>query len=111
MNEKYNWNLKDIFVCHEDFDNCKTNLNELLNNIAKYQGKLSESSKNLQECYALYEKALEIFEKIYAYGMLTYHLDMSNQDSIKLYKEVENIGTNFSQTVSFMVPEITKMNE
>lgn len=111
MNEKYNWNLKDIFVDHEDFDNCKTNLNELLNNIAKYQGKLSESSKNLQECYALYEKALEAFEKIYAYGMLTYHLDMSNQDSIKLYKEVENIGTNFSQTVSFMVPEITKMNE
>ncbi len=111
MNEKYNWNLKDIFVCHEDFDNCKTNLNELLNNIAKYQGKLSESSKNLQECYALYENALEAFEKIYAYGMLTYHLDMSNQDSIKLYKEVENIGTNFSQTVSFMVPEITKMNE
>lgn len=111
MNEKCNWNLNDIFMDDKEFDNCKRSLKELLNNIAKYQGKLSESSKNLQECYALYEKALEFFERIYAYGMLTYHLDMSNQDSIKLYKEVENIGTNFSQTVSFMVPEITKMNE
>lgn len=111
MNEKYNWNLKDIFAMKEDFDVYKRNLNQLLEKIAKYQANLSESSKNLQECYALYEQALEVFERIYAYGMLTYHLDMSNQNSIKLYKEVENIGTNFSQTVSFMVPEITQMNE
>ena len=111
MNETYHWNLKDIFASKEDFDDYKRKLDELLRNISKYQGSLSESSKNLQECYALYEQALEVFERIYAYGMLTYHLDMSNQDSIKLYKEVENSGTKFSQTVSFMVPEITEMDE
>lgn len=62
-------------------------------------------------CYSLYEKADEIFEKLYAYGMLTYHLDMANQESIKLFKQVENISTDFSIAVSYITPEIIAANE
>ena len=32
---------------------------------------------------------------------------MSNQEGIKLYKEVEALGTTFSTATSFMTPEIT----
>ena len=39
--------------------------------------------------------------------MLYYNLDMSNQDGIKLYKEVESLGTDFGTKTSFMTPEIT----
>ena len=39
--------------------------------------------------------------------MLFYNLDMSNQEGIKLYKEVEALGTKFSTETSFMTPEIT----
>ena len=60
-----------------------------LEDIAKYQGILCDTSDNLFNCYKLYEQALEKFEKVYAYGMLTYHLDMSNQEGIKNY----TIGT------------------
>lgn len=107
MNSKYEWNLKEIFKNKEEFEQTKTSLREDLNQIKTYEGKLCESAKNLYETYKIYEKALQKFEKLYAYGMLFYHLDMSNQEGIKLYKEVEGLGTEFSTATSFITPEIT----
>ena len=102
-----NWNLKDIFKNKEEFNIVKKALEEELENISKYEGRLCESSNNLYSCYNLMEKALEKYEKLYGYGMLYYNLDMSNQEGIKLYKEVETIGTKFSTKTAFMTPEIT----
>lgn len=111
MEEKYHWNLTDIFESEKNFENCKNELKGILEKIKDFEGKLNQSSENIYECYQLYEKGLECFEKIYAFGMLQYHLDMANQDSIKLFKEVENIEANFSQVTSFIVPEITGIEE
>lgn len=110
MENKYNWNLTDIFENTRKYEECKKDLNQILEQIKRFQGTLN-CSKNIYDCYNLYEKALEKLEKIYAYGMLTYHLDMANQDSIKLFKEVEGIETNFSMVTAFIVPEITKMDD
>ncbi len=107
MNSKYEWNLEEIFKNKEEFEQTKTSLRSDLSQIKTYEGKLCESSKNLYEAYNIYEKALQKFEKLYAYGMLFYHLDMSNQEGIKLYKEVEGLGTEFSTATSFITPEIT----
>ncbi len=38
-------------------------------------------------------------------------LDMSNQEGIKIFKEVENLGTEFSVATSFITPEITYADE
>lgn len=107
MDTKYEWNLKEIFKNKEEFEKTKLNLKDDLNKIKGYEGKLCGDSKTLCEAYQIYEKALEKFERLYAYGMLYYHLDMSNQEGIKLYKEVEDLGTKFSTATSFMTPEIT----
>lgn len=107
MQEKYDWNLQDIFKNEEDFKNAKKEIKNLIEKIQTYQGKLCDSSENLYQCYSIYEQALEKFEKVYSYGMLKYHLDMSNQEGIKLFKEVETLGTEFSVATSFITPEIT----
>ena len=56
MEEKYTWNLKDIFQTKEEFKNEIENLNSRLNIIKTYQGKLAEGSQNIYECYKNYEK-------------------------------------------------------
>ena len=111
MEEKYNWNLKDIFENEEQFKKEKNEITSILEKIKTYQGILCNTSDNLYNCYKLYEQALEKFEKVYAYGMLKYHLDMSNQDGIKIFKEVEGLGTEFSVATSFITPEITYADE
>lgn len=109
--QKYNWNLQDIFKNIEEFNKEKQEIQNILKEIKTYQGKLCETSDNLYNCYKLYEQALEKFEKVYSYGMLTYHLDMSNQEGIKIFKEVEALGTEFSVSTSFITPEITYADE
>ena len=110
MEEKYNWNLKDIYKNEEDFNLDGIKIEENLKSLREYKGKLGESASNLYECYNLYEKTLEIYEKVYGYGMLNYHLDMSDPHKKKLYKKVENIGTEFEKATAFITPEIIKID-
>ena len=110
MEEKYTWNLTDIFKTKEDFEKEIQNLNITLESIKTYKGKLAESSQNIYECYNNYEKALEHYEKIYAYGMLKFHLDMADSENIKLFKRCEGLGTEFEKTTSFITPEITDID-
>lgn len=107
MESKFNWNLKEIFKDREEFETTKNSFLNDLDKITSYQGKLTESSENLLNTYKIYEKALEKFDRLYAYGMLFYHLDMANQEGIKIFKEVEALGTDFQTKTSFMTPEIT----
>ena len=110
MEEKYQWNLTDIFKSTEDFENTIKHLQKNLETVKTYQGELAKSSENLYNCYNAYEKALENYEKIYAYGMLKFHLNMADSGNIKLYKRCEAIGTEFEKTLSFMTPEITEID-
>lgn len=110
MKEKYDWNLEDIFKTNDDFEENQKKLSEILKNIEKYQGSLNTSDK-IYECYNLYEKALELYEKVYAYGMLKYHLNMAESENIKLYKKVQNIGAEFEKATAFITPEITNIDE
>ena len=110
MEEKYTWDLTDIFKTEDEFEEEVRKLQEKLEQIKGYQGKLKVSSENIYNCYNLYEKALENYEKIYGYGMLKFHLDMSESNNIKLYKRCEGIGTEFEKVTSFITPEITEID-
>ena len=109
--EKYNWNLEDIFENIEEFNKEKNEIKDILEKVKKYQGIICDSAENLYNCYSLYEEVLQKYEKVYSYGMLKYHLDMSNQEGIKLYKKVEMLGTEFGVATSFITPEITYSDE
>ena len=110
MEKKYIWNLSDIFKTKGDLENEIKKLNDNLEKIQEYKGKLKLSSENIYKCYNLYEKSLESYEKIYGYGMLKFHQDMGDSDNIKLYKKCEAIGTEFEKKVSFITPEITEID-
>lgn len=111
MEEKYNWNLKDIFKSEDEFQNSKNEIKKNLNEIQNYKENLIYSSENLYNCYAIYEKTLELFNKVYSYGMFKYHLNMADQEGIKKYKEVENLLADFEKATSFIRPELTYANE
>ncbi|MBR3614432.1 MAG: oligoendopeptidase F [Clostridia bacterium] len=111
MDSKYKWNLQEIFENQEKLEEAINELYKLIEDIKKYKGALSRGVDELYNCYNTLEKALELHEKIYGYAMLKYHQDMSNQESIKLYKRIENITTEFSEAESFISPEISKIDD
>ena len=89
MNNKYVWNLKEIFENEEELENGIKEFYSLIEKIKNFRGKLAESVDEMLECYNTLERALSLHEKLYGYAMLKYHQDMSNQDSIKLYKRLD----------------------
>ena len=109
--DKYSWNLTDLFKDKEEFYDEIRKVKDKLKQIENYKGILCDNSENLFQCYALYEKLLIDFDKIYSYGMFSYHLNMANQEGIKLYKEVEMLSSEFSTASSFIIPEITFTDE
>ena len=111
IQEKYNWNLTDLFENKEEFYKAKEKMQKDLKEIEKYKGILCDSAENLYQCYNLYEKILIDFDKIYSYGMFSYHLNMADQEGIKLFKEVENLSSEFSTATSYITPEITFTDE
>ena len=111
MDSKYKWNLQEVFESQEELEKAINELYKLIEDIKKHKGTLSRGVNELYNCYKTLENALELHEKIYGYAMLKYHQDMSNQESIKLYKKVEMITTEFSEAESFISPEISKIDD
>lgn len=106
---KLNWNLKEIFKSEVELENSIKELYVLIEKIKESKGKLASGVDEVYNCYETLEKALELHEKIYAYSMLKYHQDMSNQESMKLYKRIEGITTKFSEAESYISPEMSKI--
>lgn len=111
MEEKYNWNLEDLFKDDVEYNQAKDSMQKLLKEIENMQGRITNSVEELYQCYHLYEEALKLFEKIYNYGMFIYHLDMSNQEGIKKFKEVESLSNEFNKATAYITPEITYADE
>ncbi len=110
MENKLNWNLKELFEDENDLDNSIKMFYELLDKIKTFKGRLGNSVDEMYEYFKVLEKTLELHERIYAYAMFKYHQDMSSVEAIKLYKRVEKISTDFSEVESFASPEISKIS-
>lgn len=110
-NEKYNWKLTDLFENINEFLNEIDIIKGQIEDLEIYKGKTCNNSENLYNVYNLYENILLRFEKVYSYGMFSYHLNMANQDGIKLFKKVENLSSFFDTASSFIIPEITYADE
>ena len=109
MENSTNWNLKDIFENEDDMKEAIENLDEYIERIKTYKGKLNNSVDEFYGCYSTLEKAYEVFEKIYGYAMLNYHQDMSNTESIKMFKDAEKLASSLSEAESFISPETSKI--
>lgn len=110
MENKLEWNLKDIFENEEELENAIKKLYELFEKVKQTKGKLNQSCDDIYKCYKNLEEGLALHEKIYAYAMLKYNQDLSNQESMKLYKRVEGITAEFSEIESFISPEVSRIS-
>lgn len=110
MENKFEWKFTDIYKTKEDY---KTDINKVkvnLEEITQYKGKLKDSSEKIYKCYKIFEEIVEMDCKIYAYGMLQYHKNMTNQEAVELFKEAEELDNKIDEKTAFMVPELTAMD-
>lgn len=109
MQEKYLWKTSDIFENEIEFNDSINEVKKKVVDIEKFKGNLNDASK-IYECFFLNEQTDEILAKIYAYAMLIFHEDTSNQESIKRYKLVEDLCNDCAIKTSFITPELQKLS-
>ena len=104
--DKYKWDLTKLFKTDEEFDKSIDKVNELLEEIVKYKGRIFESSATLLEFLKLDTEIDMLTEKIYIYAYLGYYDNMSDENFLQKKEKANNIMNNSSSVRSFVTPEI-----
>ncbi|MFB1050092.1 oligoendopeptidase F [Paraliobacillus sp. JSM ZJ581] len=105
------WRLEDIFSTDEAWGE---ELKALKNDIQKfyaYQGKLADQALNLFELLVLQDAVSERIGKLYTYAHMRYDQDTTNSFYQALNAKAENLLTQAASAMSFIVPEILRIEE
>lgn len=109
INPKYTWNLEDLYKSEQEWLADKERLAEKIKLIADYKGKLSKSAQNLYSGLKLYFETYKEFLKFNSYAFQKRDEDLRNSDNQGKEQIASNLGSQFSQTASFINPEIVKI--
>ncbi len=105
------WRLEDIFVIDEEWEKEFESLKGKLPEFKQYQGKVNESSDTLYNLLKLQDNVSERLGKLYTYAHMRYDQDTTNSLYQALNAKAENILTQASSAMSFIVPEILSLDE
>jgi len=105
-----NWNLNYFYSDEADFHKDVETIKSGINDLKKYEGKLNKIS-SLEQFYKDEENLLILVYRVYAYAHLKSDLNLNDTASRNLMAIVGTIFATFSQTISFVNPEIISIGQ
>lgn len=108
--DKYKWDLTRLFAGEKEFKDTINEVNELLDKIVKYNGRVLENDNTLYEVLSIDEKIDLLIEKLYVYSHLGYYDDMSNTLFQKYKEECLSLVNKSQGLTSFITPELLSSN-
>ncbi|MFW5966023.1 MAG: oligoendopeptidase F, partial [Persicimonas sp.] len=111
IEERYKWNLDDIYgdweSWEEDFERCQ----ELMDQLADMKGALSEGPQQVLEAYQLEERIGRMAYKLFRYPQLTYDTDQRNNEILARIQRVQNLFAEFETKRAWFEPELLSIDE
>jgi len=111
IEEKYKWNLKDIYSDDEEWEKDFKYIEQNISGYSKFEGRITESAENLLACLKFDEEIGIKLEKLYLYSMLAKDSDMRNAKYQGMDDRIKTIYSNVLTASSFIKPEILKADE
>lgn len=110
-NQKYEWQLSDIYPSKAAWRKAKQDLEERLPELARCQGHLAEGAARLAGCLdALFDFSKEL-RRVSSYASMLSDSDTRNAGALEMRQSVGLLATRFSQTTSFVKPEVLAIDE
>ncbi|MDX8045796.1 oligoendopeptidase F [Gracilibacillus sp. S3-1-1] len=109
--EELTWKLEDIFATDDDWNKEWEEVKQLLPKFDDFQGKLKDGAESLYQLLQLQDEVSERLSKLYTYAHMRYDQDTTNSFYQALNGKAENLITIASSKMSFIVPEILKLDE
>lgn len=105
------WRLEDIFATNEDWEKEWQEVKDMLPEFDQYQGNLHQSAENLFKLMQLQDNISDRLSKLYTYAHMRYDQDTTNSFYQAMNGKAENLLTQVSSKMSFITPEIIKIEE
>ena len=102
------WDLTAIYKSIDDFNKDYNFLEGNINTLEKYKGKLLENPSNLLEFLESSDNLERKLYKLYYFAHLNFDVDTTNSSSLELTERVSKLMTKYSETLSFVDPELLK---
>jgi oligoendopeptidase F len=109
IEEKYKWNLTDIFNSVEDWEADFKWVNDNLDNYKKFIGKLGESPEQLLGCLRFDDEIGIKLERLYLYTMLARDSDLRVGKFQSMDDRIKSLYSRVSTVSSFIRPELLEI--
>ena len=109
IEEKYKWNLRDIYTTDEEWEKNFEWVENAVGNYNNFRGKLKDSPEILLSCFQLDEEIGIKLERLYLYAMLSKDSDMSVPVYQAMDSRVKTLYSKVSAANSFINPELLKI--
>ena len=106
VDEKFKWAIQDIYVTDTAWEHEYVKVNQMIDEIKKYEGHLTENADKFFEFLNLYEEGCFLFERVTVYANQRYHEDTANSVYQNLTGKAANLGVKLESATSFAIPEI-----
>lgn len=109
MDEAYKWQLEDIYESNNHWETEYKNAESLLEEVAGYAGKLSESVETFSEALSKYYELSLVVERLFVYARMRRDEDNSNTTYQALADRATSLTVKAQSATSYMTPEILGM--
>lgn len=106
IDEKYKWNLADIYDSEDSWKEAKDELVAKLPEMEKFKEKLTQSADELLAYLELSSKIGKEASKLYSYASMHSDLDTRDMKYSGMKKELQQIFSDFNSKLAFVDPEI-----
>jgi oligoendopeptidase F len=111
IEDKYKWNLADLYPSNEEWARNKEALKKRLPEIEKFKGTLGRSSKDMQECLDMANNLSKEFGRLGSYASMHSDEDTRVSQYMAMKSEMQQLGTEFGTSIAFIEPEILKIDK
>lgn len=109
--ESHKWNLSDIYPSEAAFLSAREAFSAEISCLSDFQGKLGNNAIELQKALDIYFDMMKSYSRLSSYASMTADQNMKDSHGEHLRKETRQLGIRFSETVSYMTPEIITIGE
>lgn len=111
IDEKYKWNLKDIYINDEEWEKDLKWVEDNICGYGQFENTLCSSAENLLACLKFDEKMGIKLERLYLYSMLAKDSDMRDAKYQGMDDRIKSVYSKVLTVSSFIKPEILKIDE
>jgi len=111
IDEKYKWKLEEIYASDSDWEEDFKKIRQMSAKIAGYKGKIAGDMNALLECLTLRDEMLALNDKLFVYARMRRDEDNAKPEYQALTDRATALSTEVYASVSFIVPEIIKIDE